>query len=754
MNKKIINFQLTVLIIIVLINGSLLHAQYPWPVEPKNQSQQLTGTFCEFRDTGSSDHFHNGVDIPKADGSPVFPVESGAVTSIQRTGSDAYVRVGRFAYVHINPSPSLDVGDQVVAQQTVLGTILSGQGHVHFTDGYYDSEINAIRNGGGLTPYDDPWKPIIRYVRFYQDHSEQEFPSRKVSGRVDIIVKVEEQNGPPTTYYSRLNNGTFKLGYKILSADRDSVVYEPPNGGVRFKFINKPSNSYVHNVFFKPLSSTSSHVYIVTNQVSRNDYWDTTQLPPGTYTVMVFTEDTRQNTDTAYVAVDVQEQDTAPPSPPVLKYVRRIEGGFQIAWYPNTEPDLVGYQLYYSSDNINWRLRYNENQLPADSTTATFKVFLSNPIYFKLHAVDNASVPNISKGSDVYGIKMNENESAGMIVIVDGFDRTEETGAWHLPGHSFAFTYGQAIFNSGYDGYSFDTCDNDAIIDSTVSLDKYFAVIWFVDDEAEQDETFSAREQQLIRDNIINRRGRMFISGANIAWDLDLDSDCYNTTESDNEFLNSIIKADFAGKTGIPNSIQDSGNGWFSEIEFSLDPNIIAIDSMDVITPIAPAKACLMYDSSHVAAITHDLGHPFTGPKLLYFAFPFEMIASSSNQAILMKNILAYLFVIDKVDDRRKEKDLITPESFALGQNYPNPFCPATTIRYHIPQAGHGTLKIYNIKGQLVNTIEDKNFNKGTYEVAWDGRDEFGIKVPSGVYFYVLTMNSLEIMKRKMILIR
>ncbi len=62
------------------------------------------------------------------------------------------------------------------------------------------------------------------------------------------------------------------------------------------------------------------------------------------------------------------------------------------------------------------------------STTATFKPFFSNIIYFKLYAVDNTSVPNISDSSDVYGIKVNEHESKGEILVVDGFDRAEETG--------------------------------------------------------------------------------------------------------------------------------------------------------------------------------------------------------------------------------------------------------------------------------------------------------------------------------------
>jgi len=107
--------------------------QFPWPVTPFDQSHEITGTFCEFRDTQSSDHFHNGTDIPKADGQPVYPVKSGTITSMATSGSNAYVRVNDIAYVHIKPNPDLSVGDAVVASQTVLGTIYPGMGHVHFT---------------------------------------------------------------------------------------------------------------------------------------------------------------------------------------------------------------------------------------------------------------------------------------------------------------------------------------------------------------------------------------------------------------------------------------------------------------------------------------------------------------------------------------------------------------------------------------------------------------------------------------------
>ena len=291
------------------------------------------------------------------------------------------MRVGRYCYLHIVPAPGLQEGDRVIARQTVVGTIRPGQGHIHFIDGYYNSEINALRANGGLTPYNDPWAPKIDYVKFFQDRSGNEFKSFQLSGKVDIIVKVSEKNAQPNASISCLNNGTYKLGFQILTADGDSVIFRASGSGYQFKFDSKPSDSYVHNVFYKKYSSTSSHVYVVTNRVTSNYYWNTDIVPEGNYLVMVYAEDTRENADTVYVAVEVKKADTNPPAAPVLKYVRTSGDGFQIAWYPNTEPDLAGYYLYYSRDNVSWSKIQGTTIIPADSTTKTFKTFVNREVH-------------------------------------------------------------------------------------------------------------------------------------------------------------------------------------------------------------------------------------------------------------------------------------------------------------------------------------------------------------------------------------
>lgn len=85
------------------------------------------------------------------------------------------------------------------------------------------------------------------------------------------------------------------------------------------------------------------------------------------------------------------------------------------------------------------------------------------------------------------------------------------------------------------------------------------------------------------------------------------------------------------------------------------------------------------------------------------------------------------------------------PKEFALSQNYPNPFNPSTTIPFtvkgsqftvHSPVST--TLKIYNIRGQLVKTLVDEEKAPGNYKIIWDGKDNSGKEVASGIYFYQL----------------
>jgi hypothetical protein len=94
-----------------------------------------------------------------------------------------------------------------------------------------------------------------------------------------------------------------------------------------------------------------------------------------------------------------------------------------------------------------------------------------------------------------------------------------------------------------------------------------------------------------------------------------------------------------------------------------------------------------------------------------------------------------------------------TPQ-FALGDAYPNPFNPTTTIRYSIAVVGHVSLRIYNIAGQLVRTLVDEPQTPRSdgYSVTWDGRSESGAPAASGVYFYRLATKDFSQAKKLVLL--
>ncbi len=93
-----------------------------------------------------------------------------------------------------------------------------------------------------------------------------------------------------------------------------------------------------------------------------------------------------------------------------------------------------------------------------------------------------------------------------------------------------------------------------------------------------------------------------------------------------------------------------------------------------------------------------------------------------------------------------------TSFEYSLSQNYPNPFNPVTKIKYTLKYDSKVTLTIYNILGQLVKEVVDSFESKGLKEVLWDGTNEYGNQVSSGVYFYKLTAGDFVDQKKLVII--
>ena len=94
------------------------------------------------------------------------------------------------------------------------------------------------------------------------------------------------------------------------------------------------------------------------------------------------------------------------------------------------------------------------------------------------------------------------------------------------------------------------------------------------------------------------------------------------------------------------------------------------------------------------------------------------------------------------------------PEAFALSNNYPNPFNPATTIQYALPQAADVKLTVYNVAGQVVRTLVAEHQNAGRYTVEWDAANDSGHGLSSGMYFYRLQAGGEFREVKKMMLLK
>lgn len=94
-----------------------------------------------------------------------------------------------------------------------------------------------------------------------------------------------------------------------------------------------------------------------------------------------------------------------------------------------------------------------------------------------------------------------------------------------------------------------------------------------------------------------------------------------------------------------------------------------------------------------------------------------------------------------------------TPRKLTLAQNAPNPFNPVTRIAYAIPTASHVVLDIYDVSGRRVRRLVDQDLAPNEYMAVWDGRTDVGEDAASGIYFYRLASDGVEL-DRKMILVR
>ncbi|MDP2960813.1 MAG: FlgD immunoglobulin-like domain containing protein, partial [candidate division Zixibacteria bacterium] len=151
---------------------------------------------------------------------------------------------------------------------------------------------------------------------------------------------------------------------------------------------------------------------------------------------------------------------------------------------------------------------------------------------------------------------------------------------------------------------------------------------------------------------------------------------------------------------------------------------------------------------------------PFNIPPEESIMVGFAVVAGNSLFDLKENVKSAKIKYYDLRTEVESPEEPLVPTNYSLGQNYPNPFNPATTIPFQVYSLEFGvgrpirtTLTVYNILGQRVRTLVDENKLPGRYEVIWDGKDEKGKEVSSGIYFYRLEIGGSK-ETEKMVLLK
>jgi hypothetical protein len=304
----------------------------------------------------------------------------------------------------------------------------------------------------------------------------------------------------------------------------------------------------------------------------------------------------------------------------------------------------TGYRVYASIDGYSFD--GGTDIAGSGTTTVTLSGYdPATPYYFKIVAVN---VGGESPASEVLAVL--PAGGARRVLIVNGFDRLDRAQNVRTPfgsggntiervrpRFSNSFDYAArvgAALNASRPGLRFDTASNESVINGSVNLANYAAVIWILGEESTTTRTFDATEQAKVEQYIAGG-GHLFASGAEIGWDLDSQANGVS-------FFENTLKANYISDDANTYSVTGAAAGIFNGLSLSFDNGAIDYDAefADVITPQAGATTAMTYSTGGGAAIQHP-GGAGRG-KVVLLGFPFETVTTAANRAAIFDRAMNY----------------------------------------------------------------------------------------------------------------
>jgi hypothetical protein len=154
---------------------------------------------------------------------------------------------------------------------------------------------------------------------------------------------------------------------------------------------------------------------------------------------------------------------------------------------------------------------------------------------------------------------------------------------------------------------------------------------------------------------------------------------------------------------------------------------------------VSPVSGDIPVGSSSTVELTFDTAELDEGE---YHA---NLVITSNAGAPVVVPVTLYVAGTG-VDDR-------VPESAVLYGNFPNPFGQSTRVAFSLPGSAAVKMSIYTVDGRLVRSLSGDSFDSGRHTIAWDGQDDYGARLPGGVYFYRLEAGGRDL-RGKMVMIR
>lgn len=293
--------------------ASAAEGGYSWPVKPFDQPHPVRANFGDPRTTFHGPptptglmtssgifEFHFGVDIAVPDGTAVYPVRSG-VASFLSARTVAVDSGNGFVTEYWHIVPTVKPGQQVTAYQTVLGHVMKGYEHVHFTERDHGRAVNPLAPGR-LTPYQDATTPVVHSISFRESDIGPEVLPEYLHGRVVLIAQAYDMPAMPVPgVWNNLPVAPALLTWRIERAKDGKVVLREQSAfDVRetlpsdYDFWQCYAKGTRQNMstFGEQRAWREPGVYLF--KLTREPF-DTTRLPNGIYELVVTAADIRGN---------------------------------------------------------------------------------------------------------------------------------------------------------------------------------------------------------------------------------------------------------------------------------------------------------------------------------------------------------------------------------------------------------------------------------------------------------------------------